>query len=249
MQPAAAFARLPETLTVPEIGAEMARLRAQFGLTPQEVSERLHIRPRYIHAIEEGKFELMPGKVYARGYVQTYAEFLGLDPEQLAQLCFAGEGAVAAITQHRAPPSVRPTMPLDAGRFRGIGIVAVLLMLAIGISQWVGSSGINSEETSVAPVPENMLSSVRTRMMPMPNNKDCLTTDALLACYFADNATRDLMAMLRNPFAFGAPIDMSELELVPLEQTDAESGASTGDEENAVENAAPAESVAEAPND
>ncbi|MBX9725674.1 MAG: helix-turn-helix domain-containing protein, partial [Rickettsiales bacterium] len=44
-----------QNMTPREIGSQMAALREQFGLTPQEVSERLHIRTRYIHAIEEGR--------------------------------------------------------------------------------------------------------------------------------------------------------------------------------------------------
>lgn len=81
--------RIPETMTPKEIGAYMGGLREHFKLSLQDVSERLHIRVRYVQAIEQSQIEQLPGKVYARGYVHTYAEFLGLDADQVAAQWFA----------------------------------------------------------------------------------------------------------------------------------------------------------------
>jgi cytoskeletal protein RodZ len=41
----------------------------------------LHIRARYLTALEEERWELLPGEAYAQGFLRTYAEFLGLNSD------------------------------------------------------------------------------------------------------------------------------------------------------------------------
>jgi hypothetical protein len=203
--------RLPETMNLREIGAHMAGLRAGFGLSQQEVSERLHIRARYISAIEEGKLELLPGKVYARGYVHTYAEFLGLVADQVVGLCFAGE-----------PPAnvqkpMQKTIALQSvvqTQWRGYGILAVIgLLVALVISQ-VNSKLTDTvdNEMAVEAVPEEMLMSVRNLVMPTPDNYGCLTRDALLNCFYSDQVTQVLAQVGgRESLRFAGNIDVGDM--------------------------------------
>jgi hypothetical protein len=215
MQPATAFTRLPETLTAPEIGVEMARLRAQFGLTPQEVSERLHIRPRYIAAIEEGKLELMPGKVYARGYVHTYAEFLGLDGAQIVGLCFAGEPPANAQTIPLPPLKARGVTPRQSRRLVVVGVAALAVLVLA--SQWLGEqpdTSATQPQSRVAPVPSAMLAQLRVQVMPVASNRECLLGASALGCTLNDGTVqviRALSAPLILPWA--EPIDVSDLTL------------------------------------
>lgn len=219
MQPAYVPQRLPETLSAKEIGAQMAQLRQQFNLTQQEVSERLHIRTRYVSAMEEGKLELLPGKVYARGYIHTYAEFLGLDPEQVVALCFASEPAAPPVTLVSAKPIPKtlPSRSMAQQSWRGYAIIgAVLVGALLLVTQLGGGDSAVSEEAeqAVAPVPEEMLQSVRNLVMPTPNNTECLTKNLLLSCFYADAATRDI-ARLQNEsqLRFVGEVDLSSVAL------------------------------------
>ncbi len=91
-----------------EIGAHLRACREEFLLSVQDVSERLHIRPRYLTAIEEARFDVMPAPVYARGYLATYAEFLGLDAARVVQQCFAPPPAAPTASE------AKPVAPLAA---------------------------------------------------------------------------------------------------------------------------------------
>lgn len=51
----------------------------------QAVQAELKIRERYLKALEENDFTAIPGEVYARGFLRSYAKFLGLDAETLLQ--------------------------------------------------------------------------------------------------------------------------------------------------------------------
>lgn len=203
----------------------MAALRAGFNLTPQEVSERLHIRPRYVNAIEEGRYELMPGKVYARGYVHTYAEFLGLNADEIVAQCFAGELPANAqpvpVPAYAAPSMMPRGQQLARKNWRAYGIVgAVALAALLLVSQLSGHESREPEAppvSNVAPVPEAMLASVRNLVMPTPQNYDCLTGDAALSCLFADAVTHTIDRLENAAPLFATNIDVSSLMVVPAE--------------------------------
>jgi cytoskeleton protein RodZ len=62
-----------------EIGASLREARTRRGLSLDDVTAGLRIRERYVTALEEERWELMPGEAYAKGFLRMYAEFLGLD--------------------------------------------------------------------------------------------------------------------------------------------------------------------------
>jgi cytoskeletal protein RodZ len=61
------------------LGASLEEERRRQGLDLEQVEEATHIRRRYLRALEEERFELLPGDAYAKGFLRAYAEFLGLD--------------------------------------------------------------------------------------------------------------------------------------------------------------------------
>lgn len=70
-----------------EIGARLRAAREAKGLSLEEVQQALKIRLRYLEAIEAGELGEIPGLVYARGFIRTYARFLEIDiTEELAAL-------------------------------------------------------------------------------------------------------------------------------------------------------------------
>jgi cytoskeleton protein RodZ len=62
-----------------EIGNSLreARLRQNLELTEAELATK--IRGKYLRALEEEQFELLPAQTYVKGFLRTYAEWLGLD--------------------------------------------------------------------------------------------------------------------------------------------------------------------------
>ncbi|HYT13609.1 MAG TPA: helix-turn-helix domain-containing protein [Candidatus Nitrosopolaris sp.] len=64
-------------------GAFLAAKRGERGLTLQQASSATRIRLEHLRALEADEPELLPAPVYARGYMRTYARYLGLDEESL----------------------------------------------------------------------------------------------------------------------------------------------------------------------
>ncbi len=64
-----------------EIGAKLKEQRMAKGLSIEDVQNATKIRSWYIEAIEEGKFEKLPGKFYEKSFIQSYADLVELDSE------------------------------------------------------------------------------------------------------------------------------------------------------------------------
>lgn len=67
-----------------EIGPTLEKARRQHGLTLDEVEQATKIRKRYIQGLENDDYGVLPDAVYVQGFVKTYANYLGLDGEELA---------------------------------------------------------------------------------------------------------------------------------------------------------------------
>ncbi|WP_051240687.1 helix-turn-helix domain-containing protein [Tepidiphilus margaritifer] len=68
------------------VGVQLAHARMQQGRTVAEMAQQLKLLPRQLEALEEGRFEDLPGPVFVRGFVRNYARALGLDPEPLLEM-------------------------------------------------------------------------------------------------------------------------------------------------------------------
>ena len=66
-------------------GEELAEARRRIGLSVEQVSDTLRIRPDIIRAIEMEDFARMPAKGFARNQVSAYARYLSLDPVEFTQ--------------------------------------------------------------------------------------------------------------------------------------------------------------------
>src|SRR5436309_7541225 len=58
-----------------------ARMRERIDIT--EAETRTKIRAKYLRAIENEEWDLLPGPVYVRSFLRTYGDFLGLDSRAL----------------------------------------------------------------------------------------------------------------------------------------------------------------------
>jgi cytoskeleton protein RodZ len=68
-----------------KIGPVLEKARKDRGLTLEEAEHATKIRKRYLDGLEREDFGVLPDAVYARGFLKTYANYLGLDGEELAR--------------------------------------------------------------------------------------------------------------------------------------------------------------------
>jgi cytoskeletal protein RodZ len=110
-----------------ELGQTLRAAREAKGLTLADAEEATRIRLRFLEALESGRQDDLPARVYAEGFLRNYAIFLGLSPQELLeQFRRAQEGDEAAVSDVRA--AVHP-LNLPPGR-RSRLVVGLVLVLA-----------------------------------------------------------------------------------------------------------------------
>lgn len=62
-----------------EIGSSLRDARVRQGLELPQLEAETKIRAKYLRALEDEQFDLLPGEAYVKGFLRTYAERLGLD--------------------------------------------------------------------------------------------------------------------------------------------------------------------------
>jgi cytoskeleton protein RodZ len=134
------------------VGADLRAARERIGWTLPAVSAHLRIRLPFLEAIEEGRIGDLPGNAYAVGFVRTYAQTLGLDPDEIGRRFRAEAAGVNRKTELQFPAPV-PERGVPAGAVILVGVV-----LAIGAYiGWYRFSGDDRSTTeTVQTVPERL---------------------------------------------------------------------------------------------
>ena len=86
------------------IGNILRTERETQGRTLTEVSKAVYIKTKYLSALEEENFAVIPGEVYVKGFIRAYASYLGLDGEELVAQ-YDGPSA-PVLLQKEAPTAV-----------------------------------------------------------------------------------------------------------------------------------------------
>jgi|SRR5579884_77415 len=87
------------------LGERFRAAREQRGETLSEVAEHLRIRSVYLAAIEDENWKTIGAPVYIRGFLRTYARYLGLDPEEAVSDFNRSEFSESERAAATAPPS------------------------------------------------------------------------------------------------------------------------------------------------
>jgi cytoskeletal protein RodZ len=69
-----------------ELGNILRNARIEKGLTIEDVQDSTKILKRYLVAIEEGNYDMLPESFYVRAFIRSYAEAVGLDPNEIIKL-------------------------------------------------------------------------------------------------------------------------------------------------------------------
>ncbi|MCJ7700824.1 MAG: helix-turn-helix domain-containing protein, partial [Anaerolineales bacterium] len=158
------------------IGQTLQNQREMLGLSLEDIAQHTHLRIRYLKALEAGEIVALPSPVQGRGMLKNYADFLGLDSDQLL-LRFA-DGLQARLIE--TPPempagSVRPKsrQPRRRSRFLSrdlvIGVTLALFLVVFIVWGALQVTALRSDEEvdPTAPsIAEVLLPSATPTMIP-----------------------------------------------------------------------------------
>jgi cytoskeleton protein RodZ len=132
-----------------EIGSRLREARMRAKIDINEVETRTKIRAKYLRAMENEEWDLLPGEVYVKSFLRTYGEYLGLDTRQLID---DFRRRYERLDDHE----LRPIAPLGRDRDRpprrrGIPpwlVIAAVLVIVVVVLFFVGQSNQGSKSPS-----------------------------------------------------------------------------------------------------
>ncbi len=125
-----------------EIGNSLREARLRQGLDFPQVEQATKVRAKYLRALEDEHFEQLPAQPYVKGFLRTYAEYLGLD----GQLYVDEYNSRYVTGEDEVPTHVRRSPSRDHRRFESnmlvFALAAIAVVTALVVIAWrVGSTG------------------------------------------------------------------------------------------------------------
>src|SRR4051812_24602654 len=138
------------------VGTLLCATRMRLGKDLQRIAEILHIRYTYLVAMEDGRYEDLPGQAYAIGFVRAYADHLGLDGDEIVRR-YKEESSGLKNRPVFEFPLPTPDSGLPSGAL--ILVAVVLGMMVYGV--WYAVVGADREVVEVIqPVPDRLTAAV-----------------------------------------------------------------------------------------
>ena len=218
-----------------QIGELLKEARLAKGYSVREVSEEIHIMSRYIDALERDDYSVFPGETYTTGFLTRYAEFLGLNPEDLLQQ-YRG-----VKLEYSETPLKELTEVTRPGRFSNVSVdgaliqkfvlgvagIAVVVGLVWGISKASISQG-GDDPSGVASCSERLgerigaSGGIDTTTMLDPERAIVIETEAgdLKLCMLSVDRRGNDRSRVNLEFLYGGKsfeVSSGEDETIPLQ--------------------------------
>jgi hypothetical protein len=121
-----------------DIGSSLREARVRQGLDFPELEQLTRIRPKYLRALEDERFDILPAPTYVRGFLRSYADALGLDPQPFVDeynsRFTVGEDDVV-VRARRVPPPRRNRADRES-RMAVLALLAIAVVTALVIAAW-----------------------------------------------------------------------------------------------------------------
>ena len=103
------------------------------------LEERTKIRPKYLRALEDEQFDILPAPTYVKGFLRSYAEALGLDGQPFVDEYnsrFAVGDDEPVVRTRRMPVQQRHNRPVRESRIAVVALMAITMLTALVIVAW-----------------------------------------------------------------------------------------------------------------
>ncbi|HZS28555.1 MAG TPA: RodZ domain-containing protein [Candidatus Angelobacter sp.] len=135
-------------LAMGAFGDRLRREREMRGITLDEISESTKISRRHLEALENERFDQLPGGVFAKGFVRAYAHFLGIDEDQ-AVADYSAASNEQPEPEDKFPLEIHeePKRELNPRRSRAplVFAIAALVGVLVGYFFWLKSKPHGTE--------------------------------------------------------------------------------------------------------
>jgi cytoskeleton protein RodZ len=153
---------MTEAVAITGVGQELAAAREARGLALADVAQSLKFAPRQLEALEQERFDALPGATFARGMVRSYARLLKLDPEPLVERI---SGRCEIPDSNRLAARYHQPVPFSDNARRS---TFVYLGLSVGVLALVGGVAYEWQQERVAAAKGSQKPTAVAKAAPRP---------------------------------------------------------------------------------
>jgi cytoskeleton protein RodZ len=113
------------------VGATLRRTRESRGISLQQIAAATKLSPSALEAIERDDLSRLPGGIFTRAFVRTYAKELGVDPEQTLQ-AFLAQFPDQQVEPHAPQPDVPAAAP--GPRYKAAEVIVAVGILIVPVA-------------------------------------------------------------------------------------------------------------------
>ncbi len=137
-------------------GTWLRRQREMRGISLGEIADVTKISSRYLEALEQDRFDVLPAPVFAKGFLREYASFVGLDPDEVVNsYLIAQQESRPEEESHTSVVERKTPVEWTSGLLLAVLVVALLGLVALLAFYAERSRGRRQEPPTIAaPVPE-----------------------------------------------------------------------------------------------
>ncbi len=162
------------------IGMDLKKTRESLAISLPVAAQETNILEHYIAALEKGDWSLLPGEVYARGYLKKYTEYLDLDSAAILKKITTP----APIHQPIRHGNMRTHhQPVNLVPFFVVGGLLLAAFLLAFLFKNMGSS--DGRQSLVQPVPQSLQDYSQLNDSPFYSYSCFESTDDVYGCYFS----------------------------------------------------------------
>jgi transcriptional regulator with XRE-family HTH domain len=149
-------------------GDYLRREREYRHITLDELSKATKIRKFYLDAIERDEYKLLPGGSYLKGFVRSYAKYIGIDPDDTILRL---ESYLKQYEAKKTPVPVKQTIKKSTGIYIIVAIAGILILIAL--------AGVMKKEKKIETVKEVKKTEIVQKKEPVVTVQPETKTDVL----------------------------------------------------------------------
>lgn len=187
---------------MPDIGATLREARMRARIDVSEIEAQTKIRAKYLRALENEEWDLLPGPTFVKSFLRTYAQALGLDskaileeyrrnyeePSELERSDFAQQPIASTTRLRMRPPRPGPSRGYVLA-FAGVCVLIVLLILGLLSGGHSPSKPANRTTASKRPAHRSLRAS-RTLVVPALASLKLEPSAEVYVCLVGDGRKR-----------------------------------------------------------
>jgi cytoskeleton protein RodZ len=151
-----------------EIGNSLREARLRQQLDFPEIEQSTKIRGKYLRALEDEQFDVLPAQTYVKGFLRSYAEYLGLDGQlyvdEYNSRFVVGEEESPARPRRSAPPPSRGVQVQS--RVVLLTLLGIAVVTALVIVAWTRGEPAKKEPVGLGSAPVQQAPAKKTATTP-----------------------------------------------------------------------------------